>query len=168
MGLFKKLFFNFFNIIYLVLRKSHKVCQRELTLKAYDIHSSVGFWETTTITGTGTISIGKGTYIGKNSFISSQGECHIKIGQNCKISHNVHIRTLSYDASSLTLDVPGEINSNIEIGDNVWIGLNVYIKGGVSIGSGSTIGANSVVVNSVPEKVIAAGVPAKVIKILEA
>ena len=45
-----------------------------------------------------------------------------------------------------------------------WIGQNVVILPGVTIGELSIIGANSVVTKSVPEKCIAAGSPAKVLK----
>ena len=45
-----------------------------------------------------------------------------------------------------------------------WIGQNAVILPGVTIGALSIIGANSVVTKSVPEKCIAAGIPAKVLK----
>lgn len=52
----------------------------------------------------------------------------------------------------------------ISIGNGCWIGQNVVILPGVHIGELSIIGANSVVTKSVPEKCIAVGSPAKVIK----
>jgi len=45
-----------------------------------------------------------------------------------------------------------------------WIGQNVVILPGVTIGEFTIIGANSVVTKSVPDRCIAAGAPAKVIK----
>ena len=50
------------------------------------------------------------------------------------------------------------------IGNNVWLGSNVKVLKGVSIGDNSIISAGSVVTKSVPENVIAGGIPAKVIK----
>lgn len=50
------------------------------------------------------------------------------------------------------------------IGDNVWIGDKVTILAGVIIGDNSIIGANSVVTKSIPANVVAAGIPAKIIK----
>jgi acetyltransferase-like isoleucine patch superfamily enzyme len=44
------------------------------------------------------------------------------------------------------------------------IGSNATILCGVTVGSGSIIGAGSVVVHDVPDKVIAAGNPAKIIR----
>ena len=48
--------------------------------------------------------------------------------------------------------------------DDVWIGAGAIILGVVTIGSGSTVGAGSVVTKSVPERVVVAGNPAKVIR----
>ena len=50
------------------------------------------------------------------------------------------------------------------IGDDVLIGMNCLILKGVTIGDRSVIGAGSVVTQSIPADVIAAGNPAKVIK----
>jgi acetyltransferase-like isoleucine patch superfamily enzyme len=52
------------------------------------------------------------------------------------------------------------------IEDNVWIGEGVTILPNVTIGKNSIIGANSVVTINVPENSVAAGVPAKIIRIL--
>jgi maltose O-acetyltransferase len=50
------------------------------------------------------------------------------------------------------------------IGRNVWIGNNVSIQKGVVIGDNSVIASGAIVINDVPEMVIAGGIPAKVIR----
>lgn len=50
------------------------------------------------------------------------------------------------------------------IGDNVWIGGNTVICPGVRIGSNTVIGAGSVVTKDIPDWVIAAGNPCRVIR----
>jgi acetyltransferase-like isoleucine patch superfamily enzyme len=45
-----------------------------------------------------------------------------------------------------------------------WIGQNVVIMPGVTVGEMSIIGANSVVTGSIPDRCIAVGAPARVIK----
>jgi maltose O-acetyltransferase len=50
------------------------------------------------------------------------------------------------------------------IGDNVWIGGGAIICPGVTVGSDVTIGAGSVVTKDLPDGVIAAGNPCKVIR----
>lgn len=52
----------------------------------------------------------------------------------------------------------------IRIKRGCWIGQNVVIMPGVTIGEFSIIGANSVVTKSIPDRCIAVGSPAKVIK----
>ena len=52
----------------------------------------------------------------------------------------------------------------VVIGDNVWIGGNATIMPGVTIGSNVTIGAGSVVTKDIPDNVIAAGNPCRVIR----
>lgn len=51
-----------------------------------------------------------------------------------------------------------------QIGDNVTIGAGAKILGGITIGSQANIGANAVVLESVPDGVLAAGVPARIVK----
>ena len=51
----------------------------------------------------------------------------------------------------------------ISIGDNVFVGANSTILYDVSIGNNVIIGAGSVVTKDIPDGVVAAGVPCKVI-----
>jgi len=53
----------------------------------------------------------------------------------------------------------------VVIGENVWIGDNAIILGPATIGRGAIIGANAVVSGMIPPNTIAAGAPAKVIKV---
>lgn len=55
----------------------------------------------------------------------------------------------------------------IRIKRGCWIGQNVVILPGVTIGEFSIIGANSLVTTNIPDKCIAVGTPAKVIKTWE-
>jgi acetyltransferase-like isoleucine patch superfamily enzyme len=52
----------------------------------------------------------------------------------------------------------------VTIGRDVWLPWHVFILPGVEIGDGATIGAGSVVNRSIPPGVLAAGVPAKVLR----
>jgi len=52
----------------------------------------------------------------------------------------------------------------IKIKEGAWIGQNVVILSGVTIGAHSIIGANSVVTKDIPDKCIAVGAPARIIK----
>ena len=58
------------------------------------------------------------------------------------------------------------VDKGIVIEDDVLIGMNSIILKGVRVGARSVIGAGSVVVKDIPSDCIAAGNPAKVIKII--
>ncbi|MFK5878239.1 MAG: DapH/DapD/GlmU-related protein [Flavobacteriaceae bacterium] len=95
--------------------------------------------------------------IGKGSFFAYGGigvvlHQRVVLGENCLIGSNVTIGGKS-----------GENNVPI-IGDNVKIATGVKILGAVIVGSNVTIGANAVVVKDVPNNVVVAGIPAKIIK----
>lgn len=52
----------------------------------------------------------------------------------------------------------------IVIKDNVWIGMNTLILKGVTIGENSIVAAHSVVVKDVPDNVLVAGNPSRIVK----
>ncbi len=106
----------------------------------------------------GRITIGSGTYINSNTILFARKG--ISIGQNCAISWNCQI----IDDDFHSIDAAQSTSKEIIIGDRVWIGANVQILKGIHIGNGAVIGAGSVVTKNVPEKCMAAGVPAKVIR----
>ena len=57
-----------------------------------------------------------------------------------------------------------EFGKPVEIGSDVWVGGGALILPGVRIGSRSVIGAGSVVTRDIPEGVLAAGNPCRVIR----
>lgn len=58
---------------------------------------------------------------------------------------------------------PFKCNGDVELKENVWVGTRSIICKGVTIGKNSIVGAGSVVTHDIPENVIAAGNPAKVV-----
>ena len=61
-------------------------------------------------------------------------------------------------------DIPAE---KVHIGENVWVSTHVVILKGVHIGDNSVVAACSLVRESLPPNILAAGVPAKIIKKLQ-
>lgn len=111
----------------------------------------------------GTIAIGMHTRINRGSTIFSYDR--ISIGEYCLIGEFVTIRDANHGIEPGTrIKEQPHISEAIAIGHDVWIGRGVCVLPGVTIGDGAVIGANSVVTKSVPANVIAAGVPAKVIR----
>lgn len=86
---------------------------------------------------------------------------HIEIGNNVIIGDLTNILDNSFHpVDSLSINV----GKKVTISDNVWIGNHCIILPGVKIGINSVIAAGSVVSHDVPENVLVAGVPAKVIR----
>lgn len=52
----------------------------------------------------------------------------------------------------------------VTVGDHVLIGANAVVIEGVSVGDGAVIAAGAVVVSDIPKNAVAAGVPARIIK----
>lgn len=55
----------------------------------------------------------------------------------------------------------------VHIGCNVWLGEQVCILPGVTVGDGAIVGAHSVVTHDIPPNSIAAGNPARVIRVFD-
>jgi acetyltransferase-like isoleucine patch superfamily enzyme len=61
--------------------------------------------------------------------------------------------------------VPGpELARPVRIGRNAWIGFGVCVLPGVTVGDGSIVAARSVVTSDVPQGVVVAGNPARIVR----
>ncbi|MEH2002899.1 MAG: sugar O-acetyltransferase [Nostoc sp.] len=90
----------------------------------------------------------------------------VHIGENVLCAPYVQIYT-AYHPIEPEIRLSGrELAAPINIGNNVWIGGSAIICPGVAIGDNTTIGAGSVVVKDIPENVVAAGNPCRVIRYL--
>jgi acetyltransferase-like isoleucine patch superfamily enzyme len=114
------------------------------------------------------IEIGDGAQINNNAFFKSEGP-GIRIGARALLGSEVTI----YDSDFHDLRAGSRRGGQpsmaaVELAENVFVGDRVLILKGVRIGANSVIGAGSVVSSSIPEGVIAAGSPARVIKAIPA
>jgi maltose O-acetyltransferase len=129
---------------------------------------SVGIYSRVIIYDAARVSIGDNTTI--LSFTLLFGTGGITIGRDVLISSHCSIFSISHRVDALgqgLLFRDTRFTAPVEIGDNVWIGTGARILPGVSIGANTIVGAGSVVTRSIPKGVVAAGVPAKVIRTLE-
>jgi maltose O-acetyltransferase len=92
--------------------------------------------------------------------------CRVQIGSFTLLGPAVQIYTAlhPFDAE---LRRHRELGKPVEIGSDVWVGGGAIILPGVRIGSRAVIGAGSVVTRDVPEGVLAAGNPCRVIRPIE-
>jgi len=113
----------------------------------------------------GNIYIGNRTNIAMQCFIQSAKE--VFIGKNVLFSAYVYLIG-GGDHETYRTDIPiisqGQVVRGIHIQDNCLIGAGAKIQDGVVIGRDSIIGTGSVVLKSVPEFFVSAGVPAKNIR----
>lgn len=84
----------------------------------------------------------------------------IIIGNHVRCGANVIIMDGDFHLDDARTPSP----SPIIIGDNVWICEGARILKGVTIGHNSIIGAGSIVTKNIPENVVAAGTPCKIIR----
>ena len=97
--------------------------------------------------------IGEGTMVDMNAVL----------GARAKLGKNVHLGAGAVVAG--VLEPPSKSPCIIE--DNVLIGANAVILEGVRVGKNSVVAAGSVVVEDIPENVVVAGSPAKIIKTVD-
>ncbi|MEV0900751.1 sugar O-acetyltransferase [Actinoplanes sp. NPDC049802] len=88
----------------------------------------------------------------------------ITIGDNVLFGPRVGIYTSNHALDAIERAAGACYAKPVVIGDNVWVGGGVTINQGVTIGDGAIIGSGSVVTKPIPAGVIAAGVPARVLR----
>ena len=110
------------------------------------------------------MTIGDNTWIGQDCFFHSAGG--LRIGKNVGVAPHVKILTSSHKEQGI--DIPilfSDIDfREVSIGDDCDVGIGTIILPGVSIGKGVQIGAGSVVTKDLPDRSVAFGVPARVIR----
>lgn len=113
-----------------------------------------------------TVHIGDNLSVTNNLYIRAVEGKKVLIGNDCLIASNVTIRTNDghpiYDTTS---GVRINMSQDVVIENHVWLGDEVAVLKGVRIGEGSIVAMRSVVTKNIESKVIAAGIPAKVVRI---
>lgn len=107
------------------------------------------------------ITVGDYFYSNHNLIITDGAK--VTFGDHVFIAPNCCFTTAEHAIDPEMRKAGIEVAKPITVGNNVWIGAGSTILAGVTIGSGSVIGAGSVVKKSIPENVVAVGVPCKVL-----
>jgi len=115
----------------------------------------------------GALVVGARTIFGHHCTIGAKES--VRIGPDCLIAEMVSIRDSDHGISSRELPYrdQGHLTAPVVIGRNVWLGSKVVVARGVHIGDNSVVGAGAVVTRDLPPNIVAAGVPARVIRELE-
>lgn len=134
------------------------------------------------------IIIGSGVFIGRNTILHCKnGDIllgdDVNIGFNCdiassnkvEIGRKVLVAAYSYivggghdytRSDTSVMDQKRTANG-IVIGPEAWIGAGVIVQDGCVIGEGTIVGAGAVVTENLPAKVVAVGLPARVMRVRE-
>ncbi|PVU94332.1 hypothetical protein BB561_002637 [Smittium simulii] len=111
---------------------------------------------------------GVNTHIGKSFYMNANCvflDCaKITIGNNVMLAPNVQLYTATHPLNAKERNSGLELAYPITIGNDVWIGGGAIVLPGVTIGNGAVVGSGAVVTKDVPDNVVVAGNPAKVIK----
>lgn len=133
------------------------------------------------------IRIGEGTLISRNTVLNSKGgfievgkranlgqmciifsrDCRVRIGNDVLMAAYCYLMgggSHSMERTDIPIAHQGAECRGIDIGDNVWLGAGVKVLDGCRIGRDSVIGTNSFVSSDIPEFAVAAGSPAKIVK----
>lgn len=133
-----------------------------LTMTAWDQYSRQVF--------TPNIIIGNDCHFGAWNHLTAIDR--IEIGDGCLTGKWVTITDNDHGNNSIDqIDLPPvrrplHSKGPVIIGKNVWIGDKVTILSGVKVGDGCVIAANAVVTKDIPSGCVAAGIPARIIKII--
>ncbi|WP_425956206.1 acyltransferase [Xylanimonas sp. McL0601] len=113
------------------------------------------------------VRIGAGAQIGAScSLWAGDSSGRIEIGDHALFAPDVFITASNYDfdaAPGPVMDAPKR-EADVSIGADTWLGARVVVLPGVSIGDGTVVAAGAVVTKDLPGGVLAAGVPARVIR----
>jgi acetyltransferase-like isoleucine patch superfamily enzyme len=131
------------------------------------------------------ITIGASVFLGRNTILSCKnGDIvlgdHVNIGFNCEIFSGSKVVVGPYgllaayaylvggghdfSAAATPVIEQQRVSSGITLGRNVWLGTGSKVLDGVSIGDDVVIGANAVVNEDLAAGVVAAGIPARVLR----
>lgn len=129
--------------------------------------SSVKMSPTVSVRNGRRVSIGDGAHIGQwSSLWAGDDSGTITIGDHALLAPRVFITASNYDFAGRpgpVMDLPRS-GGDVVIGKNTWLGVGVVVLAGVTIGADTVVAAGAVVVGDLPPGCLAAGIPARPIR----
>jgi acetyltransferase-like isoleucine patch superfamily enzyme len=115
------------------------------------------------------LTVGRNVDIGWQTTIAVGGR--VTIGDNVRIAGRAFLAGYPghpLDAAARAAGLPDTADQigDIVLEDDVWLATGVTVSAGVTIGRGTIVAAGSVVTKNLPAFVLAAGAPAKVVRVL--
>jgi len=110
------------------------------------------------------LQTGRRCFVNRSCYLDLEGP--IVLGDDVVIGHGSTLVTSSHEIGASRRRAGMVTGRRIDIEDGAWLGANVTVLAGVRIGRGAVIAAGAVVTRDVPPDVVAAGVPARVLRSL--
>lgn len=111
---------------------------------------------------------GSNIYLGREVFINVNAvilDCaRIEVGDRTQVASGVQLLAADHPREAARRAAGEELARPVTVGVDVWIGAGAILCPGVTVGDGSIIAAGAVVAKDVPAGVMAAGVPARVVR----
>lgn len=109
-----------------------------------------------------TAVLGPGVFVGAGAMIQARARvaAHTIVNTGAIVEHDCEI------AEAVHLAPGVKLAGGVRVGAGAWIGLGACVLENRGIGPAAVIGAGAVVVQDVPERALARGVPARVARIL--
>lgn len=108
------------------------------------------------------IEVGRNFFANHNCVILDANK--VIFGDNVFVAPNCGFYTAGHPIDAQQRNEGLEYAYPITVGNDVWIGAGVHVMPGVTIGSNVVIGGGSVVIHDIPDNVVAAGNPCRVIR----
>jgi acetyltransferase-like isoleucine patch superfamily enzyme len=131
------------------------------------------------------ITLGNGVFLGRGTILSCKDgdielgdhtnlgfHCEVFSGSSVVVGHHGLFAAYTYVVGGGHAFEQGDVpvleqertSRGIVLGDNVWLGAGAKVLDGVRIGNDVVVGAGAVVTTDLPDAVVAAGVPARVVR----
>ena len=106
------------------------------------------------------VRLGPGTVVAAGARITTNVSTgrHVHVNVNATVSHDCAL------GDYVTLSPGSQLSGTVVAHDDVLLGAGAIVIQGVVIGAGSVIGAGACVVRDIPSRVVATGVPARVVR----
>lgn len=114
----------------------------------------------TLISGWGRIRIGDRCFVNCGTVLLAVKE--IIVGDDVAFANEVYVM----DSNSHGLEGGDHVEAPVRIGDGTWLGARAMVLPGVTIGKRVMVAAGAVVTRDVPDDVLVAGNPARVVRAL--
>ena len=108
------------------------------------------------------ITVGRNFYMNHGGVILDAGG--VSFGDDVLIGPQCGFHTSGHPLDAEERRQGLEFAKPIRVGSGVWFGAGCHVMPGVTIGDGAVIAAGSVVTHDIPARVLAAGVPCRVLR----